>query len=251
LLALAVIDDLGAIVVIAVFYTGGIEPVGIGVASLALVGIVVLQRARVRSPLAYVLPAVAAWVGVSMAGVHGAIAGVLVGAMTPVQPIEGETASVSERLTHRLHPWVAYGIMPLFALANAGVRVDSLSLDDDARRVVLGIALGLFVGKPLGIVAASALALKLRWAALPEGLTWRHLVVLGLVGGVGFTMALFIAQLAYADAALLDAARIGVLAGSGLAAIAGLSVGRAWLPPLVRPLATPTADEAEEGDLGA
>jgi len=269
LLALAVIDDLGAIVVIAVFYSSGISPIGLACAALGLLGILALQWFGVRAKLAYVLPALVAWAGVYAAGIHPTIAGVIIGMMTPIRAWRGadgfvldvnvelerlvkfnpnllsshelagvlqqvdvarrEAMSPAESLIAKLHPWVAFGIMPVFALANAGVSVSGVSLDDGASSVVVGVSLGLVVGKPSGVVLASWLALRTGFGSLPEGMSLRHVVVLGVVAGVGFTMALFIAQLAFADAQLLAAAKLAVLAASAAAACLGLVLGRLLL----------------------
>jgi NhaA family Na+:H+ antiporter len=286
LLALAVIDDLGAIVVIAVFYSSGVAPSGLLIAALGFVGVLVLQRLGVRAKLAYVPPSIVAWAGIYAAGIHPTIAGVIVGLMTPVRAWLGpdgflvsvrkeveqlstatqdelsshelgealrhvnvarrEALSPAESLIETLHPWVAFGIMPIFALANAGVTVAGGSLDGASWRVITGVAIGLVVGKPVGVLFMSWLALRLRIGTLPAGMAVRHLVVLGVVAGVGFTMALFIAQLAFTDARLLAAAKLGVLAASGAAAVLGLVLGRLLLAPVTAAGAALTADEAED-----
>ena len=285
LLALAVIDDLGAIVVIAIFYSSGVALSGLLIAALAFGGVFAMQRLGVRTKLAYVVPAVVAWAGIYAAGIHPTIAGVLVGLVTPVRAWLGpdgflvgvrkeleqlakatpsalsshelaetlrhvdvarrEAMSPAESLIETLHPWVAFGIMPVFALANAGVSISGGSLDAASWSVVTGVAVGLIVGKPIGVLLASWLTLRLRIGTLPAGMTLRHLVVLGVVAGVGFTMALFIAQLAFTDARLLAAAKLGVLAASGGAAILGLVLGRLLLAPVGTARAAQTADEAE------
>jgi NhaA family Na+:H+ antiporter len=153
--------------------------------------------------------------------------------------------SPAESSIESLHPWVAFGIMPIFALANAGVAISGASLDAASWRVVTAVAVGLIAGKPLGVLLASWLTLRLRLGVLPTGVGLRHLVVLGVVAGVGFTMALFIAQLAFTDARLLAAAKLGVLAASAAAAIAGLVLGRVLLAPIERADIAQTADEAE------
>jgi NhaA family Na+:H+ antiporter len=140
---------------------------------------------------------------------------------------------------------VAFGIMPVFALANAGVRVSGGALDAASGQVLVAVAVGLIAGKPLGVLLVSWLTLRLGIGTLPTGMTLRHLVVLGVVAGVGFTMALFIAQLAFTDARLLAAAKLGVLAASGGAALLGLGLGRLLLTPVGAPGAAQTADEAE------
>ncbi|MDQ3262947.1 MAG: Na+/H+ antiporter NhaA [Myxococcota bacterium] len=285
LLALAVIDDLGAIVVIALFYSSGVALSGLLVAALGFVGVFAMQRLGVRAKLAYVIPSVVAWAGIYSAGIHPTIAGVIVGLVTPVRAWLGpagfmvgvrreleqlgqadpgavsshalavtlrqvdvarrEAMSPAESLIETLHPWVAFGIMPVFALANAGVIVSGGSLDAASWSVVLAVSVGLLVGKPLGVLVACWLTLRLRIGTLPVGMTYRHLVVLGVVAGVGFTMALFIAQLAFTDARLLAAAKIGVLAASAGAAIIGLILGRLLLAPVAVVGAAQSADEAE------
>jgi NhaA family Na+:H+ antiporter len=151
------------------------------------------------------------------------------------------------RLEAALHPWVAYGIMPLFALANAGVRVGGVDLASPVSiRIVLGVAFGLVLGKPLGILAASYIAVRARIAALPYGVTWRGVLLVGIVAGIGFTMAIFIAGLAFPDATNLGAAKLGVLLASAVASALGLAGGRALLRTTLAPdVAAITVDEAE------
>jgi NhaA family Na+:H+ antiporter len=289
LLALAVIDDLGAIVVIALFYSSGIALGGLLVAALGFIGVFAMQRLGVRVKLAYVVPSVVAWAGIYAAGIHPTIAGVIIGLMTPVRAWLGpdgflvgvrteldrlaeasatslsshalaetmrhvdvarrEAMSPAESLIEALHPWVAFGIMPVFALANAGVSVSGGSLNTHAWHVLLAVAAGLLIGKPLGVLVMSWLALRLGVATLPAGLTYRHLAVLGVVAGVGFTMALFIAQLAFTDAQFLAAAKLGVLAASGGAAIVGLVLGRTLLAETMASNVAQTADEAESSTI--
>jgi NhaA family Na+:H+ antiporter len=238
LLALAVIDDLGAIVVIAVFYSEGIGLLGLLVAALGLGGIFALQRLGVRNAVAYVAPAVVVWAGIYDAGVHPTIAGVIVGWVTPVRAAldgtSGDARSPAERLVEALHPWVAFVILPLFALANAGVSVSRLPLDGALFGIGLAVAVGLVIGKPLGILLASWLTLRLGVGTLPAGVSLRQLAVLGVMAGIGFTMAIFIAQLAFTDPGLLAAAKVGVLAASGIAAVLGLVLGRLLLSPTGR-----------------
>jgi NhaA family Na+:H+ antiporter len=285
LLAVAVIDDLGAIVVIALFYSSGVSLVGLLVAALGVLGVFGMQRLGVRSKLAYIVPAFVAWAGIYAAGIHPTIAGVIVGLITPVRAWLGpegfvagvrpqlerlsqaapgsldphelaetlrivdaarrEAMSPAESLIEKLHPFVAFGIMPIFALANAGVTVAGGALDADSWRVATAVTVGLVVGKPLGVVLATWLALRFRLGTLPVGLTMRHLLVLGVVAGVGFTMALFIAALAFTDAHLLAAAKLGVLAASGAAGVLALVLGRVLLTPVGVTGAAETADEAE------
>jgi NhaA family Na+:H+ antiporter len=285
LLALAVIDDLGAILVIAIFYSSNLVISGFVIAALGIAGILVMQRLGVRSKLAYVAPSVVAWAGVYAAGIHPTIAGVIVGLLTPVRAWLGpdgffvevkkelqhlehidpnalsarelaqtlhhvqiarrEAISPAESLIEKLHPWVAFGIMPVFALANAGVAISSEALDATSFSVVIAVAVGLILGKPVGVLLGSWLSLRLGFGILPAGITWRHLLVLGVIAGVGFTMALFVAHLAFADAELLGAAKLGVLAASSAAAICGLLLGRSLLRVVVPGAVAQTADEAE------
>lgn len=283
LLALAVIDDLGAIIVIALFYSSGVAFSGLLVAALGFVSVFAMQRLGVRAKLLYVVPAFVAWAGIYASGIHPTIAGVLIGLITPVRAWLGpegflvgarkeldqlaqletvsshelavtlrhvdvarrEAMSPAESLIEALHPWVAFGIMPVFALANAGVTLSGGALDATSWRVVVGVAVGLLLGKPLGILLAIWLTLKLGLGILPRGLTARQLIVLGVVAGIGFTMALFIAQLAFADARLLSGAKLGVLGASGLAAAIALMLGRLLLVPAATVGIAQTADEAE------
>jgi NhaA family Na+:H+ antiporter len=231
LLAVAVIDDLGAILVIALFYSSGIAISGLLVATLGVLVIVGLRALGVRSMPIYVVPGVVVWGGVYAAGIHPTIAGVIIGLLTPVKAWQGvESESPADFLLHALHPWVAYAIMPIFALANAGVNLSGMSLSGSGAAVSVAIIAALLVGKPLGVVASCAVAMRSKLAVLPTGLTRRHVLVLGVVAGIGFTMSLFLAQLAFEDEALLAAAKLGVLVASALALVAGLILGRTVLP---------------------
>jgi NhaA family Na+:H+ antiporter len=283
LLALAVIDDVGAILVIAIFYSSGLSGVGFAVAAAGVVLILALQALGVRNPWAYVLPTVVVWAGVYAAGIHPTLAGVVVGLMTPVrswlgreefveradatvmavreqQPEQGERAllphldqlnrarreavSPVERLEHALHGWVAYGAMPLFALANAGVSVGHAEFSGDSLLAFFGVLVGLVLGKPLGVLLFSWLAVRLGLAALPHGLGWSRLSLVGLVAGIGFTMSIFIAALAFPSGALLETAKVGILVGSALAALIGYAAGRLILSSNA-PEGARTAAEAE------
>lgn len=283
LLALAVIDDLGAIIVIAVFYSRGISLAGLWFAGAGVLLILAMRSMGVRQRAAYVVPALVVWAGTYAAGIHPTIAGVVVGMLTPVRAwlgtegareglrrgvhllgdsgelsdhelasvlrhvdgVRREAVSPAEGLIASLNPWIAFLIMPTFALANAGVSVAGAGASGDARLALAGAAVGLLVGKPLGIVLASSLAVRLGVASLPRGLGHRHLLVLGLVGGVGFTMALFVAQLAFVDAKILSSVKLGVLVASGAAAVLALVVGRALLPSETHEVIAETVDEAE------
>jgi NhaA family Na+:H+ antiporter len=215
LLALAVIDDIGAIVVIAVWYSAGISVGGLAIVGAGLAAVVGMRALGVRAVVAYIAPGVVVWAGMSAAGIHPALAGVALGLLAPV----GGEASPNARLQRALHRWVAFAILPVFALANAGVALTGVTFAGDGARVFLGIALGLAVGKPLGVLIACRLGARL--APVPPGA-----LVLGLVAGIGFSMALFVAQLAFPPGPLLETAKAAILAGSLAAALAGLVVGR-------------------------
>jgi Na+:H+ antiporter, NhaA family len=242
LLALAVIDDLGAIVVIAIFYSAGIAWWGLIIAATAVGCIIAMQRRGIHVKLAYLAPAIAVWAGLYSAGIHPSIAGVIVGVVTPVI-FRGQ--SPSQTLIERLHPWVAFGVMPLFALANAGISLGGSSSSASKVSIALGVGLGLSVGKPLGVLAASGLALKLGIAVRPAGLSIRHFVVLGIVAGVGFTMSLFIAQLAFPSSQLLLDAKLGILLASAASATVAIVVARLVLPGVPVHGAASSVEEAE------
>ena len=237
LLTLAIIDDIAAIVVIAFFYSSGIAAGGLLIAAAGVLGVLLLQWLGVQPAPAYVLPAAVVWFGMLRAGVHPALAGVLLGLLTPATSAFGRLprdpgarragAPPVESVEARLHPWVAFGIMPLFALANAGVSLQGLDLSGAAPLAVgAGIVSGLVLGKPIGIVLASIAAVRLKLCVLPAGVHWRHVVLVGLLGGIGFTMSIFIANLAFEDPRLLAAAKFAVLVASVLAATLGLLLGR-------------------------
>lgn len=281
LLALAVIDDLGAILVIALFYSSGIQLVGMLVMASGVLGVLGMQWVGVRSPWAYVLPTLAVWGGAYAGGIHPTLAGVIVGLLTPVRAwyagesfltratgyIEAfrrstdsherlvqldriglaslEAIAPVERLQHRLHGLVAFGIMPLFALANAGVTLGSAELAGDGMKVFLGVVLGLIAGKLLGIFSFSWLAVRLGLAALPTGVNWKGVAIVALVGGIGFTMSLFIAGLALPAGPMLETAKLAILCGSFVAAIVALGAGLVVLRPGLAPGAAATAAEAE------
>ena len=253
LLSLAIMDDVGAILVIAFGYSHGLNWLWLGAGIGGLVLVWLCNRSGIRNFSVYVVLGIAVWFAFHESGVHATIAGVLLGLMTPVNSYIGEklssqilsdadessesplnaekirrlqwlvreTVSPLEYLVNALHPWVAFGIMPLFALANAGV---PLHLSDATSAVSIAVALGLLLGKPIGIVCFSWLFVKLGWANLPTGVDWRIMGGAGFLAGIGFTMALFIAGLAL-DNPLLDQAKIGILLGSTVSAI----VGMIWL----------------------
>jgi NhaA family Na+:H+ antiporter len=218
-LTLAIVDDIGAIIVIAVFYSGGVEGLWL-LGSAGLVALIlVLQRLKVASWWAYVLPAVALWLCMYESGVHPTIAGVILGLLTPARPFGKR--EVIEGLERRLHPWSTFAIVPLFALANAGIVIDAdtVSRAFDSP-ITLGVALGLVVGKTLGITLATALGVWLRLGRLPDGVRWTHLVGGAAVAGIGFTVALFVADLSFGGVRL-DNAIMGIFAGSLVSGMIG------------------------------
>jgi len=246
LLALAVIDDIGAILVIAIFYSAGIDPEGLLLVAGGIAAISALKAIGVRMPTVYVLPGVLVWAGMLVTGIHPTLAGVILGLLTPVStwtkdPDELEPESPAAHLQHALHRWVAFAIMPLFALANAGVELGGATLSGDATFVFLGVVLGLGLGKPLGVFLACRASIAAGIAIRPRDLTFAGLSVVGVVAGIGFTMSLFIAQLAFPPGPLLETAKLAILVGSFVAAVAGLAIGALVL----RPPTTAPASEAE------
>ncbi len=228
LLALAIIDDIAAVLIIALFYTGGFDSSGVLIGASGVLMVLALQGMGIGTAWAYVLPGAVLWYGFLQTGVHPALAGVALGMMAPVRAMRGQSADVappSLRVQMALHPWVTFGVMPLFALANAGVSLGGGVAGVDASAVTLGTTLGLFLGKPLGIFVVSWLVVQLGWCRLPPGVSWSSVLLIGLLGGIGFTMSIFIANLAFADQWLLAAAKTGVLLGSALAGVAGVLFG--------------------------
>jgi NhaA family Na+:H+ antiporter len=226
-LTLAVADDIGAIVVIAFFYNAGFHLVFLAGAATIVAVVMGLRRAGVAWAPLHVACGAALWAAVHASGVHATMAGVVLGLLTP--------ALALNRLEDRLRPWVGYGILPVFALANAGVglRAD-VAHAPGALRVVAGVTLGLVVGKVLGITGAARIAVGVGLGRPPEGSTWSMVAAAATVGGIGFTVSLFVAELAFAAGPLQDAAKVGVLGGSVVAGTAGALVLRLSRPPVVR-----------------
>jgi len=218
LLALAIADDVVAVLIIAFFYSGGIAWQGLAIAVGGTAFALALRYRGVQNGFAYVLMGVVIWIGFWRAGVHPVLAGVVLGLLTP--------EALANKMEAALHSWVALGIMPLFALANAGIHLAGLGAGAESLPLITSIVLALVVGKPAGIVAATALAVRLRLCQLPAGMNWRGVLVVGCLGGIGFTMSIFIATLAFSDAALLAAAKLGVLVASIAAAVAALVIAR-------------------------
>lgn len=231
LVALAVVDDIGAIIVLAVFYPShDIHFIYLLYALAVVLLLIVINKAGVRSALVYIALGVALFVFVFRSGIHATIAGVILAMTIPARSSVGDVRSFSGpdtllgRMESALHPWVTFLIMPLFALANAGVVIDSSSIGQGVMPAVIpGVFFGLLVGKPLGIFAFSWLAVKLRLADLPAGTKWKQVLSLGILGGIGFTMSIFIDNLAFSDGELVNAGKLAILATSFLAACLGVA----------------------------
>ena len=269
LLTLAIVDDIGAIVVIAVFYTSDLDFFWLGIAAGLIALVVILTRFRVWYSPVYAIIGAGAWFATHESGVHATIAGVLLGLLAPAAPLlavrafehledilSGDTADpislrnanwriresqpVTARLTHMLSPWTSFFVIPLFALSNAGVELTGSALKGALTSTVTwGVAFGLVVGKPIGIYLFSAVALRYGWARLPAGLTGRHLFGAGAVAGIGFTVALFISNLAFTELKIIEEAVIGILCASLAATFVG------WLVLHSAPVVEPEL-EAEE-----
>jgi NhaA family Na+:H+ antiporter len=284
LLTLAVADDIGAIVVIAVFYT---DDLSLGWFATALVGlgiVVRMRRSDVQSLAPYLALGALIWLALLESGVHATLAGVALGLLTPAWPLRSprnfpatareladrierayddaslteaefeeneqliaevgrltiHSTSPLERLTRALSPWVAFVIVPVFALANAGVPLSADTISGLASDPVsMGVAVGLLVGKTVGVLGGAALAVLLRLGRLPEATTWRHITGLAMVAGIGFTVALFVTSISLEEPALADSAKVGILLGSLVAGVAGFLVLRAIPRPDV---SVPEAD---------
>lgn len=262
LLGLAIVDDIGAIVVIAVFYADGIAWAWLAAAGIALGAVGLLNRLGVRFLPVYVIVGAFVWLATFESGVHATIAGVALGLLTPARPylagvdaeriadrLSGdldvtpaevrttsfelrEAVATTERLADHLHPWTSYLIVPLFALANAGVALSGETIGDAATSpVTLGVVIGLVVGKVVGVAGAIALAVRFGIGQLPGAVTTRHIVGMAGLAGIGFTVSIFIAGLAFDEPELADQAKIGVLAASVLAASVGAAVLRRSASP--------------------
>jgi len=267
LLAIAVIDDIAAVIVIALFYSDGVNVSGFALAALGIAFVLIFQRSGVRSAVAYIVPGAIVWAGLLLSGIHPTLTGVVLGLLTPMtllntqsrpnEALEGALAELTakqsaaahdvrtlgptlrfmreiqrellnpvSRVQIALHPWVAFVIMPLFALANAGVSLADIDMQSiAARSVAFGVAIALVLGKPIGVIGACWLLIKAGLGQLPPGVTWRGIALVGTLSGIGFTMSIFIANLAFVDTNSLGAAKLGVLVGSALACVIGVTFG--------------------------
>lgn len=231
LLTLAVIDDLGAIVIIALFYSNDLAPISLGWAAAAIVVLATLNRTGVTRFGPYLLAGIVLWVSVLKSGVHATLAGVIFALFIPLRDRRNAEKSPLQSIEYDLRPWVAFGILPLFAFANAGVSLDGVTLSDAFDNVPAGIALGLFLGKQLGVLAFTWVAVRSGFAQLPEGSDWLMVYGAAILCGIGFTMSLFIASLAFAQTGLSNLAgdRLGIIMGSVCSAVVGYFVLRVAL----------------------
>jgi Na+:H+ antiporter, NhaA family len=232
LLALAILDDLGAILIIAAFYTANLHWLALLLAAAGGAVLLMLNLCGVTRLAPYLLAGIFIWVCVLKSGVHATLAGVAVAIAIPLRAKAADEPSLLEQLEERLYPWVAFGILPLFAFANAGVSLAGMAPAKLLEPVPLGIVLGLCIGKPIGILGATGLAVASGLAARPQGASWTHLLGVGMLGGIGFTMSLFIGMLAFSEPAHAAQLRLGVLAGSVLSAVAGYLILRFIAPAL-------------------
>jgi Na+:H+ antiporter, NhaA family len=221
LLAIAIFDDLGAIVIIAMFYSSSLSPLVVLLALIPIAGLVILNLSGVTKLVPYLLLAAVLWVIVLKSGVHATLAGVVAAFAIPMTPAPGKSSSMLVNLEHELHIWVAFLILPMFAFANAGVSFAGMGLDSLTEPVTLGIALGLFVGKQLGIFGVLFLTIRTGIAPMPSGANWLHLYGVAALAGIGFTMSLFIGGLAFEHSDFMAPIRLGVLTGSIASGIVG------------------------------
>ncbi|NNF93301.1 MAG: Na+/H+ antiporter NhaA [Altererythrobacter sp.] len=228
LLAIAVIDDIGAITIIALFYTGEIDTAYLMMGGVVFIAMLVVGRFKVASSIPYVLLAILMWAFIVKSGVHATLAGVAAALTVPMVARNGERPL--EHMEHALHPWVAFLVIPIFGFANAGVTLIGLDPMDALAPLPLGIALGLLIGKQVGIFGFAWVAVKTGIANLPDKVNWRQIHGLSLFAAIGFTMSLFIGNLAFASPEQVDAVKLGVLSGSTVAAIAGFFLLRSTLP---------------------
>jgi len=222
LMTLAIIDDLGAIIVIAVFYSSDLSSLSLMLAALSIIALIAMNRMGVIKLGPYLLIGLLLWICVLKSGVHATLAGVVLAFCIPLRTKNAESSPLLT-LEHALHPWIAFGILPLFAFANAGVPLAGVSLESFTHHVPMGIAAGLLVGKTVGVFGLTWLAVKTSMAALPAGANWGQVLGVSILCGIGFTMSLFVGSLAFvpgtSEYAGMD--RMGILTGSILAALIG------------------------------
>ena len=224
LTALAIIDDLGAIIIIAFFYTGDLSIQYLSLLLLTFIALLILNKSGVKKFLPYLILGLILWFFTYQSGVHATISGVLLATVIPHRK-KNEEYSLLTKIEHSISSYVAFGIMPLFALANAGVSLDGINLESLLSPVPLGIVLGLFVGKQIGVFLFSIIAIKLKIAQMPNNANWMSFYGVGILAGIGFTMSLFIGNLAFVEnIEYIDGVKIGVLAGSLLSTLIGYAL---------------------------
>ncbi|TQQ48585.1 Na+/H+ antiporter NhaA [Vibrio cholerae] len=231
LLALAIIDDLGVVVIIALFYSSDLSTIALTIGFIMTGVLFMLNAKHVTKLSIYLVAGLILWIAVLKSGVHATLAGVVIGFAIPLKGNKGEHSPL-KHLEHALHPYVAFAILPVFAFANAGISLQGVSLAGLTSMLPLGVALGLLLGKPLGIFSFSWAAVKLGVAKLPEGINFKHIFAVSVLCGIGFTMSIFISSLAFGQAneAYDTYARLGILMGSTTAALLGYSLLRLSLP---------------------
>ena len=220
LLAIAIIDDLGAIVIIAIFYTSELSINALSISMIGFAAAIALNRLGIQRTAPYLLVGIIVWVFVLKSGIHATLAGVLIAFTIPLKA-KNEDEALLYKMEHGLHPWVAFLILPVFAFANAGVNFTGIGIDDLLQPLTLGIAVGLFLGKQIGVFLATWIGVKSGIARLPENVSWKHVYGVACLTGVGFTMSLFIGSLAFTTADVMNAVRLGVVLGSVLSGIIG------------------------------
>ncbi|GAJ72252.1 LOW QUALITY PROTEIN: Na+/H+ antiporter NhaA type [Vibrio sp. JCM 18904] len=232
LLALAIIDDLGVVVIIALFYTGDLSSMALLVGFIMTGVLFMLNAKEVTKLTPYMIVGAILWFAVLKSGVHATLAGVVIGFAIPLKGKQGEHSPPLKHMEHALHPYVAFGILPLFAFANAGISLEGVSMSGLTSMLPLGIALGLLVGKPLGIFTFSWAAVKMGVAKLPEGINFKHIFAVSVLCGIGFTMSIFISSLAFGNVSpeFDTYARLGILMGSTTAALLGYALLHFSLP---------------------
>ncbi|WP_412460544.1 Na+/H+ antiporter NhaA [Pseudomonas sp. SC11] len=226
LMTLAIIDDLGAIIIIALFYSGALSSLALSLAGACLLVLLGMNRLGVKRLAPYLIVGLVLWVCVLKSGIHATLAGVMLAMFIPLRGRDDKTASPLITLEHALHPWVAYAILPLFAFANAGVSLVGVTAQSFIHSVPLGVAIGLVLGKTVGVFGLTWVAIKLRLASLPAGANWGQVFGVAILCGIGFTMSLFVGSLAFPSGVSEYAGedRMGILTGSFFAALIGYAV---------------------------
>ncbi len=240
LTAIAIIDDLGAIIIIALFYTSNLSIEALATGLVPIIGLIVINRLKVASLAPYILLGIFLWVCVLKSGVHATLAGVIAAFAIPLKPVDESGVSLLKHVEHALHPWVAYAILPVFAFANAGVSFTGIGIESFTEPVKLGISAGLFLGNQIGVFSMMFLCIKLSLAPMPQGISWAQLYGVSALCGIGFTMSLFIGSLAFEHTDFDVPIRLGVLTGSFLSACLGYFIVRVSTPKNQESVTSPT-----------